>query len=180
MKRTCLKATSPTPQVNVIPDSGPHVLILLCQDDPDYFPTSTNWPIPGNASRAFMDMMETHIFEPLHVFTAAGRRVEPTQFARRLPGALVEVHFTLHHWYFSKDRFDSFNAYPKQVVIIKDAASSNVMRHKKKPARGIQRTGAVDSSELVANAAATAQELAYALDDPPSAGNKRQVLEDGL
>ncbi|KAF4586094.1 hypothetical protein EYR38_009742 [Pleurotus pulmonarius] len=122
-------------------------------DDPDYFPTSTNWPVPVNASRAFAAMGETHIFEPLNVFASTGRHLDPSLFSRKLPGALVEVHFDLHHWYFAKDKFDSFNAHPKQVIIIREGANSAGHRLKKKPIRGIRRdeppkgTNKVESEE---------------------------------
>ncbi|KAG5220804.1 CONSTITUTIVE PHOTOMORPHOGENIC protein [Salix suchowensis] len=94
---------------------------MMNSDNPDYFPTSNNWPVPTNTSQAFLHMMESHIFQPLHVFTSTGKRVNSLQFTCRLPGALVKVHFTLHHWHFAKERFDSFNTHPKQIIIIKKA-----------------------------------------------------------
>ncbi|KAF9494036.1 hypothetical protein BDN71DRAFT_1432110, partial [Pleurotus eryngii] len=66
-------------------------------DDPDYYPTASNWPVPFGASCPFKDMLDTHMFQPLHVFTVSGKRISPDDFAQKLPGALVEVHFSLHH-----------------------------------------------------------------------------------
>ncbi|KAG9225265.1 hypothetical protein CCMSSC00406_0007096 [Pleurotus cornucopiae] len=108
-------------------------------NDPDYFPTAANWPVPFVSSRPFQDMLDTHIFQPLHVFTAVGKRIPSDEFARKLPGSLVEVHFTLHHWYFARDRFDSFNAHAKQIIIIKDTAVLDRSRLKRKAVRGINR-----------------------------------------
>ncbi len=154
------------------------MLIQLCVDDPDYFPTSTNWHVPVNASRAFAAMGETHIFEPLNVFASTGRRLDPSLFSRKLPGALVEVHFDLHHWYFAKDKFDSFNAHPKQVIIIREGANSAGHRLKKKPIRGIRRdeppkgTNKVESEEA-------ARVLSEGTTEASVSSRKRKFGEEG-
>ncbi|KAF9492786.1 hypothetical protein BDN71DRAFT_1509113 [Pleurotus eryngii] len=80
-------------------------------NDPDYFPMSTNWPVPINASQAFMAMGETHIFEPLNVFTSTSRCLDPSLFLRKLP----------------------------EVIIIREGATSAGHHSKKKPICGIRR-----------------------------------------
>lgn len=148
-------------------------------DDPSYYPTSSNWPVPSDATQAFMAMSEKYVFDPLAVFTSAGRRIDPLQFARRLPGALVEVHFDLHHWYFSKEKFDSFNAHPRQIVIIKEAAIPDGNRIKKKPARGIVRKETpLGNKGLGATLVVkTSKEMADTL-ETPALVKKRKVQEE--
>ncbi|KAJ8517279.1 hypothetical protein ONZ45_g5521 [Pleurotus djamor] len=123
---------SPTPNSNV---RVSHALFRKKEDDEDgellpegnisdqpgdefYFPTAANWPVSETYRSEFMSVADAMVFEPLHVFNHDGSRVDPSMLAARLPGALVEIHFTLRHWSLVKQNTDSFNAEVQQIIIL--------------------------------------------------------------
>ncbi|KAF4568055.1 hypothetical protein EYR36_010063 [Pleurotus pulmonarius] len=105
--------------------------------DADYFPTSRNWPVPRDIAAKWAEVATEKVFQPLRVFYHDGRSLGPAAFANTLPGALVEVHFTLHHWHIKSKGMDSFNARLEQIVILKDAPT--IIRKSPGVTRGIRR-----------------------------------------
>ncbi len=82
-------------------------------------PTALNWPVDKDCVKAFTGALQGHDFQPLNEFYLNRSRVNPTDFEEVLPGAIVEVRFSMHVWSFQGDVNDSFNAKVKQVIILR-------------------------------------------------------------
>ncbi|KAG2360516.1 hypothetical protein BDR07DRAFT_1412316 [Suillus spraguei] len=78
-----------------------------------------NWPIPTELEDDFDGIKYTHRALPLPVFRD-GIPISPLDINRTLGGALVEVHFEVHHWHVSG--YDSFQAKAERIDILRDSA----------------------------------------------------------
>jgi hypothetical protein len=44
-------------------------------------------------------MEKTHHVNYLHAFNMHGRLIQPSEYCKVLQGALIQMHFTMTHWY---------------------------------------------------------------------------------
>lgn len=69
-------------------------------------------------------LQATHVFQPLHVVDVTDKYVDPALFAKRLPGALVQVFFTLRYWCFKGQNFNSFSAQVDHLVVLQESVAA--------------------------------------------------------
>ncbi|KAF9495649.1 hypothetical protein BDN71DRAFT_1430866 [Pleurotus eryngii] len=82
------------------------------------------WPVPYGARKGFQEAQDNYVFRPMEVMSRVGVRLPPKDWARVLPGALVEVTFTLHHAVSPDTMGDDFGAWAKTVRVIKSASAA--------------------------------------------------------
>jgi hypothetical protein len=61
---------------------------------------------------------DTHTIQPLPAFDINGNRIPPTEYERKLAGAIVEVHFALLYHHIKKSNRISFNAEAREINIL--------------------------------------------------------------
>ncbi|OCH87123.1 hypothetical protein OBBRIDRAFT_837650 [Obba rivulosa] len=94
-----------------------------------------NWPCFTDAAKdAIEKMHDSHRVIPIPVYDKNDKLIPPSEYRAMLPGAIVEVHFTITHWHI-KDRdakakghdnsTDSFSADVYAMHIVKPAMPFN-------------------------------------------------------
>ncbi|KAF9489724.1 hypothetical protein BDN71DRAFT_1511874 [Pleurotus eryngii] len=86
------------------------------------------WPVPYASHTRFRAMLDGYVFKPLRVTNRVGVPIPAKDWAAQLPGALVEVTFSLHHSYSAKEKSDDYAAWAKAVRVIKAAPEKAVQR----------------------------------------------------
>jgi hypothetical protein len=78
--------------------------------------------VPDDYVDAFRNTAKTHHIRLAPIFLSNGKRVIPDQYSIRLENALVEVMFTLHHYYYpgtkGKPATNTFSATIQQVKVL--------------------------------------------------------------
>lgn len=77
------------------------------------------WPVPYGVRKRFQATQEDYVFRPMEVKNRLGISIPPKTWADILPGALVEVAFSLHHAASPKTKCDDFGAWPKTTRVIR-------------------------------------------------------------
>ncbi|KAJ6477313.1 hypothetical protein C8R47DRAFT_1219868 [Mycena vitilis] len=97
-----------------------------------------HWPVRHEAARKARDKMtSTHRVNYLPAYDASrkGNLILPGDYETQLPGALVQIKFTLSHWNFKKDRRDVFNANIVHIRVLKPAPTTSSPNSPSKPKR---------------------------------------------
>lgn len=90
-----------------------------------------HWPV-ANDMRVELDALKHEFFaRPLRVYRS-NQFVEPSNVEDTIRGALVEVHFTLHHYFISSDSYNSFNGVIEQILVLQpgELPPQTVYKHK--------------------------------------------------
>jgi hypothetical protein len=80
------------------------------------------WPMPAKHKAEFESMKFENVVCPLRVYRD-NVFVEPGEVNEALMDAMVEVYFTIRHFYMREKQFDTFQADIQQIKIIKPGAS---------------------------------------------------------
>jgi hypothetical protein len=80
------------------------------------------WPIPAKHKAGFKSMKFENMAWPLRVYHD-NVFVEPRNMNEAWTDAMVEVYFTIRHFYVCKKKFDAFQADIQQIEIVKLGAS---------------------------------------------------------
>jgi hypothetical protein len=98
--------------------------------------TTANWPIPPDMSDDMCNLMHTHMALPLPVYKG-NSYIDPVRVNAAIKGALVKVHFCLHHYRIKQKEgnrsIDWFAGIVQQIVILKDGVpktDSSYYKHK--------------------------------------------------
>jgi hypothetical protein len=92
------------------------------------------WPIPTKHKAEFESMKFENMACPLRVYRD-NIFVEPGDVNEALTGAMVEVYFTIRHFYMREKKFDTFQADIQQIKIVKPGASIATLGFKRGNAR---------------------------------------------
>jgi hypothetical protein len=108
---------------------------ITLQADATLDDITANWPVPDDMTKHYRNIMATHMAQPLPVYKD-GAYVQPLHVNAALKNALVEVHFSLHH-YRIKDKtadrlVDSFNGIVQQIIILKEGVPKPINPYKRK------------------------------------------------
>ncbi|KAH6906300.1 hypothetical protein BKA70DRAFT_1429902 [Coprinopsis sp. MPI-PUGE-AT-0042] len=81
-----------------------------------------NWPIPNDHVRALMEIAPTFSIRPMLAYDMDDRLINPSFMATMLPGAMVEVSFSVRHMNLKEDNdtVDIFTAMFEQVRVIQN------------------------------------------------------------
>jgi hypothetical protein len=92
------------------------------------------WPIPSKHKEEFESVKFDFMAYPLRVYRDKVF-VEPRDVNEALTGAVVEVFFTMRHYYLRDKKFDTFQAEIQQIKIIKPGGSISTSGIKRRNAR---------------------------------------------
>jgi hypothetical protein len=92
------------------------------------------WPIPSKHKEEFESLKFDFIACPLRVYRG-NVFVEPGDVNEALTGAVVEVFFTMRHYYLRDKKFDTFQGEIQQIKIIKPGGSIATSGIKRRSAR---------------------------------------------
>ena len=102
--------------------------------------TTQNWPVTDTAFvEALHAVWTTHKVLLLPVYDERGRCVEPSRIFSTLRGALVELHFSLRHYFIRKEtgNYDTFMGSVKQIVVLKRGAPEVKSLYRKDIHKGV-------------------------------------------
>ncbi|KAG0693310.1 hypothetical protein DFH29DRAFT_1007404 [Suillus ampliporus] len=114
-----------TTRVAVIPDS-PHGQSQ--EDTPQMDDETRFWPIPDDFAKEFDDIKYSHLAHPLPLYDD-GRLVEPSHVNEVINGAIVEVHFAIHHWQIGN--FSTFQANIQKITMLRPGIGHRTSDHKR-------------------------------------------------
>ena len=95
-----------------------------------------NWPISAKFRGNLDEIKNKYKAHPLPVYTNNRKFVKPTDVKQTIKGALVEVHFELHHYCIRSKMQDSFNATVLQIIIIQPGVPEPVAIYEKECSQG--------------------------------------------
>ena len=93
-----------------------------------------NWPVPPRLREELNKIKFEYYAVPLSVY-ADDNFVEPALVNNAIRGALVELHFELHHFAIRRAAQDSFNASIEQILILRPGEARPITVYKRKNPR---------------------------------------------
>jgi hypothetical protein len=93
-----------------------------------------NWPMPSKHKEEFESIKHDFVACPLGVYRDK-TMVEPGNVNDVLKGALVEIFFTMRHYYLRDKKFDTFQAEIQQIKVVKPGGSIPTSGFKRRNAR---------------------------------------------
>ncbi|KAH9033408.1 hypothetical protein EDB85DRAFT_1832833, partial [Lactarius pseudohatsudake] len=93
--------------------------------------TTENWPILVDFRTDLEKIKPEYRAMPLSVFRNDAF-VRPEQVRDIVKGALVEVHFELHHYHIRKNGYDSFNGSIEQIIVLQPSDIQPISAYKRK------------------------------------------------
>jgi len=105
------------------------------EDDNEKIDNETeNWSVPDPVTEDFQCIKNNFRVCPLPIFNIDDCFIEAPEANGCLRNALVEVHFSLVHYKISSPRqtHDSYNAMPKQVIVLNEAPIQELSIYKHK------------------------------------------------
>ncbi|KAI6142611.1 hypothetical protein BKA82DRAFT_108976, partial [Pisolithus tinctorius] len=81
---------------------------------------TTDWPVQERLKGALTQAAETHNISPLPVFDLNGESIDPTDYIRKLSGAIVRVRFALVHYSIGGDKKSVFMAVVRDMVVLRE------------------------------------------------------------
>lgn len=82
---------------------------------PDLDTIEHNYVVPPDALDMWKEGLDTYRLVPIPVYSPGDRLLQPKDYVKLLPGAIVEVHFILHFHAVGRDC--SFSAIIQQIII---------------------------------------------------------------
>ena len=95
---------------------------------------TARWPVPPRLRENLNRIKFEYRAVPLSVYVN-GRFVEPADVNTAIKGALVELHFELHHFAIRRAGHDSFNATIEQIVVLRPGEPRPTTAYKRKNPR---------------------------------------------
>ena len=80
--------------------------------------TTANWPIQDWTWSALERATTTHYICPLPAFDEHHTLLSPNDYQKKLCGAIVQVHFTLVHYFIKQEKKSVFTAVVREIVIL--------------------------------------------------------------
>ncbi|KAH9028463.1 hypothetical protein EDB83DRAFT_2170099, partial [Lactarius deliciosus] len=93
--------------------------------------TTENWPLSVDFRSDLDKIKIDYRAVPLSVFRNESF-VSPEQVTDVVKGALVEVHFELHHYHIRNKAYDSFNGSIEQIIVLQPSESQPTSAYKRK------------------------------------------------
>ncbi|KAL4062796.1 hypothetical protein V8B97DRAFT_1877382 [Scleroderma yunnanense] len=73
---------------------------------------SKNWPVQVQCKDILANTLKTHTILPFPVFNTSGVQIPPEDYLEKIPGAIVQVHFTIQHCFIQRGKQEMvFSAY---------------------------------------------------------------------
>jgi len=119
-------ATSPEPTVPINKEEGE---VAEAVDD-----ETEHWPVPPRLREELNKIKFEYRAVPLAVYVN-DTFIEPADVNNAIKGALVELHFELHHFAIRKKAQDSFNATIEQIIVLRPGEARPVTAYKRKNPR---------------------------------------------
>ncbi|KAF8256856.1 hypothetical protein EI94DRAFT_169247 [Lactarius quietus] len=119
-------ATSPEPTVPINKEEGE---VAEAVDD-----ETEHWPVPPRLREELNKIKFEYRAVPLAVYVN-DTFIEPANVNNAIKGALVELHFELHHFAIRKKAQDSFNATIEQIIVLRPGEACPVTAYKRKNPR---------------------------------------------
>jgi len=102
---------------------------------PDQVDAETDqWPVSGRLREELDKIKFEYRVNPLTVYVH-DKFIEPTSVEDTIKGALVELHFELHHYCIRRKSEDSFNATIEQIMLIRPGQARPATGYKRKNIR---------------------------------------------
>lgn len=95
---------------------------------------TAHWPVPPRLREELIKIKFEYRAVPLSVYVNS-RFVEPADVNNAIRGALVELHFELHHFTIRKAVQDSFNATIEQIIVLRPGEACPMTVYKRKNPR---------------------------------------------
>ena len=95
---------------------------------------TARWPVPPQLRDELNKIKFEYRAVPLPIYVN-GRFVEPADVNNTIKGALVELHFELHHFAIRKVMQDSFNATIEQIIVLRPGEACPMTVYKRKNPR---------------------------------------------
>ena len=95
---------------------------------------TAHWPVPPRLRNNLNRIKYEYRAVPLSVYVN-GRFVKPADVNDAIKGALVEIHFELHHFSIRKAGHDSFNATIEQILVLRPGEPRPTTVYKRKNPR---------------------------------------------
>lgn len=96
--------------------------------------TTKNWPVQDRCKNERDNLLKSHVVVPIPVYDVSGCPIEPQDYMSKIPGAIVQVHFTVQHCFIKKDKKQTiFSAYIREMNIVRPAMappSSPMKKHR--------------------------------------------------
>lgn len=93
-----------------------------------------NWPLPSNLREELDEIKYEYCALPLAVYIG-NNFVEPRDVNEAIRGALVELHFELHHSYNFMRREDFFHASIEQIMVLQPGQPRRTSPYKRRNVR---------------------------------------------
>ncbi|KAI6116458.1 hypothetical protein F5141DRAFT_1103337 [Pisolithus sp. B1] len=109
-------------------------VLHLVQEHSDIDKTTKNWPVQDRCKNERDNLLKSHVVVPIPVYDVSGCPIEPQDYMSKIPGAIVQVHFTVQHCFIKKDKKQTiFSAYIREMNIVRPAMaplSSPMKKHR--------------------------------------------------
>ncbi|KIN98993.1 hypothetical protein M404DRAFT_156312 [Pisolithus tinctorius Marx 270] len=87
---------------------------------------TTDWPVQERLKGALARAAETHNISPLPVFDLHGESIDPSDYTRKLSGAIVRARFALMHYSIGGDKKSVFMAVVRDMVVLREPVAAPV------------------------------------------------------
>lgn len=79
---------------------------------------TAEWPVPERTWAAFEHAALTHNVVPLPTFDEDHSLIAPTNYQKKLCGAVVNVHFGLVHYFIQQEKKSVFTAVVREIFVL--------------------------------------------------------------
>lgn len=80
--------------------------------------TTANWPVQEQAREALVHAAATHNVCPLRAYDEEHNTIPPNHYQRKLCGAIVQIHFTLVHYFIRQAKRSVFTAFTREMIVL--------------------------------------------------------------
>ena len=80
--------------------------------------TTVNWPIQEQACEALEHAATTHNVCPLWAYDEEHNPIPPNHYQRKLCGAIMQVHFTLVHYFIRQAKRSVFTVFTCEIIVL--------------------------------------------------------------
>ena len=93
-----------------------------------------HWPVSAELRDELDALKYEYLAKPLRVYVK-DKFIEPADVNERIRGALIEVHFELHHYFIASEAYDSFNGVVEQILILQPGKAPPETPYKRRNVR---------------------------------------------
>ena len=80
--------------------------------------TTANWPVQERAHEALVHVAATHNVCLLRAYDEEHNTIPPNHYQRKLCGAIVQIHFTLVHYFIRQAKRSVFTTFTREMIVL--------------------------------------------------------------